>query len=100
MSRARGGRVTFDPQRVVLAGGANGADDLITFCIADPGDAFLNFRAFKNCCFICMILEVLNGVESLRHLNQWSCTSATAKNMRLEHCRQNYASMLVLVGVE
>ncbi|KAK2650204.1 hypothetical protein Ddye_017693 [Dipteronia dyeriana] len=41
MSRARGGRVTFDPQRVVVAGGATGANELITFCIADPGDAFL-----------------------------------------------------------
>ncbi|KAI9180831.1 hypothetical protein LWI28_008541 [Acer negundo] len=41
MSRARGGRVTFDPQRVVMAGGATGANELITFCIADPGDAFL-----------------------------------------------------------
>ncbi|KAK1559098.1 hypothetical protein Q3G72_010705 [Acer saccharum] len=41
MSKARGGRVTFDPQRVVMAGGATGANELITFCIADPGDAFL-----------------------------------------------------------
>ncbi|KAK3194724.1 hypothetical protein Dsin_026034 [Dipteronia sinensis] len=41
MSRARGGGVTFDPQRVVMAGGATGANELITFCIADPGDAFL-----------------------------------------------------------
>ncbi|KAK0579195.1 hypothetical protein LWI29_022610 [Acer saccharum] len=41
MSKARAGRVTFDPQRVVMAGGATGANELITFCIADPGDAFL-----------------------------------------------------------
>ena len=41
MSKARGGRVTFDPQRVVTAGGATGANELITFCKADPGDAFL-----------------------------------------------------------
>nr|ACM48506.3 1-aminocyclopropane-carboxylate synthase [Dimocarpus longan] len=41
MSKARGGRVTFDPDRVVMAGGATGANELITFCIADPGDAYL-----------------------------------------------------------
>ncbi|KAL5796112.1 hypothetical protein ACOSQ2_000932 [Xanthoceras sorbifolium] len=41
MSRARGGRVTFDPDRIVMAGGATGANELITFCIADPGDVFL-----------------------------------------------------------
>ncbi|TXG48432.1 hypothetical protein EZV62_027726 [Acer yangbiense] len=41
MSKARDGTVTFDPQRVVMAGGATGANELITFCIADPGDAFL-----------------------------------------------------------
>ncbi|KAH7513070.1 hypothetical protein FEM48_Zijuj12G0157500 [Ziziphus jujuba var. spinosa] len=41
MSRVRGGRVTFDPERIVMGGGATGANELITFCLADPGDAFL-----------------------------------------------------------
>ncbi|CAA2934989.1 1-aminocyclopropane-1-carboxylate synthase 1 [Olea europaea subsp. europaea] len=41
MGKVRGGRVTFDPDRIVMAGGATGANELIMFCLADPGDAFL-----------------------------------------------------------
>ncbi|XP_061349890.1 1-aminocyclopropane-1-carboxylate synthase 1-like [Gastrolobium bilobum] len=41
MSKVRGGRVTFDPDRIVMSGGATGANELIMFCLADPGDAFL-----------------------------------------------------------
>ncbi|XP_058105277.1 1-aminocyclopropane-1-carboxylate synthase-like [Magnolia sinica] len=41
MEKARGGRIKFDPNRIVMSGGATGANELITFCLADPGDAFL-----------------------------------------------------------
>ncbi|KAF8389349.1 hypothetical protein HHK36_026043 [Tetracentron sinense] len=41
MGRVRGGRVTFDPDRIVMSGGATGAHESITFCLADPGEAFL-----------------------------------------------------------
>lgn len=41
MERVRGNRVSFDPDRVVMAGGATGANELIMFCLANPGDAFL-----------------------------------------------------------
>ncbi|CAK9156722.1 unnamed protein product [Ilex paraguariensis] len=41
MGRVRGDRVKFDPARIVMGGGATGANELITFCLADPGDAFL-----------------------------------------------------------
>ena len=41
MSKVRGGRVTFDPERIVMGGGATGANELVIFCLADPGDAFL-----------------------------------------------------------
>ncbi|XP_057981060.1 1-aminocyclopropane-1-carboxylate synthase-like [Malania oleifera] len=41
MGRVRGGRVTFDPDRIVMSGGATGANETVTFCLADPGDAFL-----------------------------------------------------------
>ncbi|KAF2291172.1 hypothetical protein GH714_020494 [Hevea brasiliensis] len=41
MGMVRGGKVTFDPDRVVMGGGATGANELIMFCLADPGDAFL-----------------------------------------------------------
>lgn len=41
MGKGRGGRVTFDPDRIVMGGGATGANELIMFCLADPGDGFL-----------------------------------------------------------
>ena len=41
MSKVRGGRVKFDPDRIVMSGGATGANESLMFCLADPGDAFL-----------------------------------------------------------
>lgn len=41
MGKVRGERVTFDPERIVMSGGATGANEMIMFCLADPGDAFL-----------------------------------------------------------
>ncbi|KAF5193216.1 1-aminocyclopropane-1-carboxylate synthase [Thalictrum thalictroides] len=41
MSRVRGNKVTLDPNNIVMSGGATGAAETISFCIADPGDAFL-----------------------------------------------------------
>nr|AJT35544.1 1-aminocyclopropane-1-carboxylic acid synthase [Hevea brasiliensis] len=41
MAKGRGDRVTFDPDRIVMSGGATGAHEMIAFCLADPGDAFL-----------------------------------------------------------
>ncbi|KAL3536771.1 hypothetical protein ACH5RR_000137 [Cinchona calisaya] len=41
MGKIRGDRVSFDPDRIVLAGGATGASEIIMFCLADSGDAFL-----------------------------------------------------------
>jgi len=41
MEKVRGDRVRFDPDRIVMSGGATGAQETIAFCLADPGDAFL-----------------------------------------------------------
>ncbi|XP_059308730.1 1-aminocyclopropane-1-carboxylate synthase-like [Lycium ferocissimum] len=41
MEKVRGDRVTFDPERIVMSGGATGAIETLTFCLADPDDAFL-----------------------------------------------------------
>lgn len=41
MAKVRGDRVVYDPSRIVMSGGATGAHELVTFCLADPGDAFL-----------------------------------------------------------
>ncbi|XVE77206.1 hypothetical protein DITRI_Ditri13aG0042900 [Diplodiscus trichospermus] len=41
MGRVGGSRVTFDPNRIVMSGGATGANETVMFCLADPGDAFL-----------------------------------------------------------
>ncbi|KAJ8768550.1 hypothetical protein K2173_022657 [Erythroxylum novogranatense] len=41
MGKVRGDKVVFDPDRIVMGGGATGANEMIIFCLADPGDAFL-----------------------------------------------------------
>ncbi|KAF3439571.1 hypothetical protein FNV43_RR17849 [Rhamnella rubrinervis] len=41
MEQVRGGRAKFDPNRVVLTAGATAANELLTFILADPGDALL-----------------------------------------------------------
>ncbi|WOK98739.1 hypothetical protein Cni_G07451 [Canna indica] len=41
MEKARGSRAKFDPNRVVMSGGATGAQETIAFCLANPGEAFL-----------------------------------------------------------
>ncbi|XP_059276266.1 1-aminocyclopropane-1-carboxylate synthase-like [Lycium ferocissimum] len=41
MEKVRGDKVTFDPERIVMSGGATGAHEMLAFCLADPGDAFL-----------------------------------------------------------
>eukprot|EP01018_Ginkgo_biloba_P009652 Gb_28721 [translate_table: standard] len=41
MEEIRGRRVKFDPDRIVLTAGATAAHELLTFCLADPREAFL-----------------------------------------------------------
>ncbi|KAK3141729.1 hypothetical protein QOZ80_4BG0337610 [Eleusine coracana subsp. coracana] len=56
MGQVRGGKATFDPDRIVMSGGATGAQDTLAFCLADPGDAYLvptpYYPAFdRDCCW-------------------------------------------------
>lgn len=41
MEQIRGGRAKFDHERIVLTAGATAANELLTFIIANPGDALL-----------------------------------------------------------
>ncbi|GKV11848.1 hypothetical protein SLEP1_g23067 [Rubroshorea leprosula] len=41
MEEIREGRAKFDPERIVITAGATAANELLTFIIADPGDALL-----------------------------------------------------------
>lgn len=41
MGKVRGGKVKFNPDRIVMSGGATGAHETMAFCLANPGDAFL-----------------------------------------------------------
>ncbi|XP_051151262.1 1-aminocyclopropane-1-carboxylate synthase-like [Andrographis paniculata] len=41
MEKVRGDRVRFDPTRIVMSGGATGAQETLAFCLADPGEALL-----------------------------------------------------------
>ncbi|KAM0055273.1 putative 1-aminocyclopropane-1-carboxylate synthase [Helianthus debilis subsp. tardiflorus] len=41
MSEIRGGSISFNPNNLVLTAGATSANETLTFCLANPGDAFL-----------------------------------------------------------
>ncbi|KAL1547724.1 1-aminocyclopropane-1-carboxylate synthase 7 [Salvia divinorum] len=41
MGQLRGGRVKFDPERIVITAGATAANELLTFILANPGDVLL-----------------------------------------------------------
>lgn len=41
MEKVRGNKVRFDPDRIVMSGGATGAHEMMVFCLANPGEAFL-----------------------------------------------------------
>ncbi|KAH0673115.1 hypothetical protein KY284_024202 [Solanum tuberosum] len=41
MEKTRHGKVNFDSKRIVMAGGATGANEALIFCLANRGDAFL-----------------------------------------------------------
>lgn len=41
MEKVRGNRVRIDPSRIVMSGGATGAQETLAFCLADAGDALL-----------------------------------------------------------
>ncbi|OVA08474.1 Aminotransferase [Macleaya cordata] len=41
MEKIRGDKAKFDPERVVLTAGATAANELLTFILANPGDALL-----------------------------------------------------------
>lgn len=41
MELIRGRRVKFDPDRIVLTAGATAANELLSFILADPGEALL-----------------------------------------------------------
>ncbi|KAG7559492.1 Pyridoxal phosphate-dependent transferase [Arabidopsis thaliana x Arabidopsis arenosa] len=41
MGMARGGRVKFEWEKVVMSGGTTGANETLMFCLANPGEGFL-----------------------------------------------------------
>lgn len=41
MSQVMGRAVSFDPSQMVLTAGATPALEILCFCLADPGNAFL-----------------------------------------------------------
>ncbi|KAG8052815.1 hypothetical protein GUJ93_ZPchr0001g30900 [Zizania palustris] len=41
MKKIRAGKASFDPDRIVLTAGATAANELLTFILANPGDALL-----------------------------------------------------------
>lgn len=41
MAEIRGNKVQFDVNKLVLTAGATSANEILMFCLAEPGEAFL-----------------------------------------------------------
>lgn len=41
MGEIRGNKVRYDPNKLVLTAGATSANEILMFCLAEPGEAFL-----------------------------------------------------------
>jgi len=41
MAQVMPGSVSFSPSQIILTAGASSAIEILSFCIADPGNAFL-----------------------------------------------------------
>ncbi|GMH00477.1 hypothetical protein Nepgr_002316 [Nepenthes gracilis] len=95
MGKVRGDRVTFDPDRIVMSGGATGANEAITFCLADPGDAFLipspYYPAFDRDLgwrtgvqLIPVKCESSNNFKINKECLEAACENAQQKNIRVK----------------
>lgn len=64
MEKVRGDKVTFDPDRIVMSGGATGAHEMVAFCLADPGDAILvptpYYPGYFSLSFYSAVNQILN----------------------------------------
>lgn len=41
MAQVMGGSVSFSPSQIILTAGASSALEILSFCLADPGNGFL-----------------------------------------------------------
>ncbi|MCI14617.1 1-aminocyclopropane-1-carboxylate synthase 3-like, partial [Trifolium medium] len=41
MGKIRGNRIKLDSENLVLTAGATSANEILMFCLADPGEAFI-----------------------------------------------------------
>lgn len=41
MAKIRGNEIKFDPKNLVLTAGATSANEILMFCLANPGEAFI-----------------------------------------------------------
>lgn len=95
MSRTRGNRVTFDPDRIVMSGGATGAHEATAFCLADPGDAFLvptpyypgfdrDLRWRTGVKLVPVICESANNFKLTKQALEDAYEKATEDNIRIK----------------
>ncbi|GJW43140.1 1-aminocyclopropane-1-carboxylate synthase 7-like protein [Tanacetum coccineum] len=93
MEQVRGGKAKFNPDRVVLTAGATTVNELLTFILANPGDALLvptpyypgSYQTYDRC--------VKQGVDRIH--TQW--TYVTRKHI---HISAPDGLILVSVGAD
>ncbi|GJS38834.1 1-aminocyclopropane-1-carboxylate synthase 7-like protein [Tanacetum coccineum] len=70
LEEMRGGKAKFDPERVVLTVGATAANELLTFILANPGDALLvptPYYPWYNC-YLCVNVILLEKTILSLHM--------------------------------
>ncbi|XP_068649239.1 1-aminocyclopropane-1-carboxylate synthase 7-like [Aristolochia californica] len=93
MEQIRGGKVKFDPERIVLTAGATAANELLTFILADPGDALLvpkpyypgfdrDLRWRTGVEIVPVHCDSSNNFRITREALEKACKEAEARNIR------------------
>ncbi|KAL0410544.1 UNVERIFIED_CONTAM: 1-aminocyclopropane-1-carboxylate synthase 7 [Sesamum latifolium] len=94
MEQIRGGRAKFSPDRIVITAGATAANELLTFILADPGDALLiptpyypgfdrDLRWRTGVNIVPVHCDSSNNFEITRQALESAYKEAESKNMRV-----------------
>ncbi|KAI3713434.1 hypothetical protein L1987_72011 [Smallanthus sonchifolius] len=95
MNRVWGNRVKFDPDRIVMSGGATGAHETLAFCLADPGEAFLvptpyypafdrDLRWRTGVTLLPVVCESLNNFKITKQALETAYEKANLANVRVK----------------
>ncbi|KAJ0104658.1 hypothetical protein Patl1_17641 [Pistacia atlantica] len=107
MAKVRGNKVKYDPDRIVMSGGATGAHETVAFCLADPGEAFLvptpyyagfdrDLRWRTGVQLVPVVCDSSNNFEITREAVEAAYEKAQEDNIRIKVCDEIYAATVFM----